>query len=63
MKAKIFLCDICKNKVIGGQGDVRIKYHAKRKWFLWHEEGWERIDICASCLEKIILAREGEENE
>ena len=62
MKVKINLCDICKEKIIGDDGDIRLKYRAKRKWYLWDESGWERIDICNKCLNKIILAKE-EENK
>lgn len=60
MKAKVIYCDICKNKIIGDDGDVRIKYHAKMRWWLWYEGGWKRIDICAECLDKIISAKEDE---
>ncbi len=56
MKATI--CDICKERIIGCTGDIKIKYRAKRKWCLWHEDGWVRIDICANCLDKIISAKE-----
>lgn len=63
MKAKVVFCDICKNKIIGTNGDVRIKYRAKRKWYLWYESGWERIDICADCLTEIIKAKEESDSE
>ena len=63
MKAKVIFCDICKNKIIGDDGDVRIKYRAKRRWWLWYESGWERIDICANCLDKIIRAKEESDSE
>ena len=57
---KVVLCDICKNKIIGDNGDVKIKYRAKRQWISWYEAEWYRIDICADCLNKIISAKEGE---
>lgn len=60
MKVKLVYCDICKEKIVGDEGDVRIKYRAKRKWYSWWEEGWSRIDICADCLNKIISAKEEE---
>lgn len=64
MKAKLAFCDICKNKIIGNDGDIRLKYKAKRKWYLWMEGGWEKIDICNNCLTLIIKAKEeGEEND
>lgn len=31
MKAKVVFCDICKEKIIGDDGDIRIKYRAKKK--------------------------------
>lgn len=63
MKAKVVFCDICKNKIIGDDGDVRIKYRAKRRWIFGYEGGWNRIDICANCLNKIILAKDWSESE
>lgn len=63
MQGKIVLCDICKEKIIGLDGDVRIKYRAKRKWQLWYEDGWSRIDICSKCLNKIISAKERSNNK
>lgn len=63
MRAKVIFCDICKDKIIGNDGDVRMKYKAKMRWWLWYEGGWKKIDICASCLNKIILAKEEKEDE
>lgn len=63
MKAKVVFCDICKNKIIGNEGDIRIKYRAKRRWDLWYEGGWNRIDICANCLTKIIKTKEENDKE
>lgn len=57
MKAKVVFCDIC-DRIIGNDGDVMIKYRAKKRWDLWYEGGWDRIDICANCLNKIISAKE-----
>lgn len=31
---KAIICDICKDKIIGDDGDMKIKYRAKRKWYL-----------------------------
>ena len=64
MKVKLNYCDICKNRLFGSDGDVRIKYRAKRKWINWYDFGWERIDICSKCLNKIISAKaESEDKE
>ena len=63
MKAKVIICDICREKIFNDDGDINIKYQAKRKWYLWCEGGWERIDICANCLNKIISAKKENESE
>lgn len=60
---KVILCDICKNRIIGDDGDIKIKYRAKRKWYSWYEDGWDKIDICANCLNKIISAKERSNNK
>ena len=61
MKAKVIFCDICKNKIIGDDGDIRLKYKAKRRWYLWDEGGWNKIDICSSCLNAVIKLKEKSE--
>lgn len=43
MKGTFVFCDICKDR-IGNNGDVKIKYKAKMRWWLWYEGGWKRID-------------------
>lgn len=58
MKAKVIFCDICMDRILGDDGDIRIKYKAKKRWYSWYEGGWSRIDICANCLDKIISAKE-----
>ena len=63
MKAKFIICDICKDKIIGDDGDIRIKYKAKRRWDLWYEGSWNRIDICDNCLNQIIRAKEESDSE
>lgn len=63
MKVKVIICDICKKKIIGNENDIRIKYRAKSKWCLWYESGWNKIDICANCLNKIISAKEESDSE
>lgn len=63
MKAKVIFCDICKDKIIGDDGDIRLKYRAKRRWILWDEGGWDRIDICSNCLNKIISVKEESDSE
>lgn len=51
---KIHVCDICKRN----QPDAKIKYkyRAKKAWSLWCESGWDKIELCQDCLEKIIEA-------
>ena len=50
---KIQVCDLCRAELFK-EGDVKIKYKAKRFWVSWYEAGWEHIDICQDCLKKII---------
>lgn len=57
MKVKNRICDICK-KELTRHGDLQIKYKAKRQWVSWHESGWDSIDICERCLNRIISAKE-----
>lgn len=40
----------------------KIKYKAKRLWTSWYESIWEKIEICNECLNKIIKAKEEEDN-
>lgn len=56
---KIRICDICKKKMVYNSSDIKIKYRAYRRWEIWYEGGWNRIDICTDCLNKIISAKEG----
>ena len=42
---------------------IKYKYKAKRKWRSWYEEGWERIELCQECLDKIIEAKNGVSDE
>ena len=55
------VCDICKEK--SPDAKIKYKYRAKRFWcsFLY-ESGWERIELCQDCLEKIIQAEKEKEN-
>ena len=55
---KIRVCDICKKKMVYNSSDIKIKYRAYRRWEIWYESGWNRIDICTDCLNKIISAKE-----
>lgn len=56
MKVKYRACDLCKRKLFN-EGDVKFKYKAKRKWYGYPmDSGWDKIEICAECLEKIIGA-------
>jgi hypothetical protein len=63
MKVKAIYCDICKDRIIGCDGDIRLKYKAKRRWYLWYEGGWNKIDICDNCLNQIIRAKEESDSE
>ena len=51
---KLHVCDICKKN--SPDAKIKYKYKAKRFWCLWWEGGWERIEFCQKCLDKIINA-------
>ena len=56
MKVKYRVCDLCGDELCH-DGDVRIKYKAKRhneRWITFYETEWKNIDICTNCLNKII---------
>lgn len=54
---KVRICDLCK-KQFGNEGDVKFKYKAKKRWYCFDEAGWEKLDICSECINKIIAAKE-----
>ena len=56
----LHVCDLCKKNYPDAK--IKYKYKAKRFWCLWYEGGWERIELCQECLDKIIKA-ESEETE
>ena len=49
---KLHVCDLCKKN--DPDAKIKYKYKAKRFWWLWYEGGWERIELCQECLDKII---------
>ena len=48
------VCDICKRH----QPDAKIKYkyRAKKAWYFGFDSGWDKIELCRECLDKIIEA-------
>ena len=54
MKKRV--CDLCEERTPDAK--IKYRYKAKRRWFLWYEEGWNRIELCEDCLMKIINAKE-----
>jgi len=55
MKKTIHVCDLCKQPRI----DFKLKYHAKRRWLIIppsgvSRSGWKKIELCKTCLDKII---------
>lgn len=55
------VCDLCKKN--SPDAKIKYKYRAKRFWRLWEECGWERIELCQECLDKIItVVRTDKEN-
>lgn len=56
------VCDLCKKN--NPDAKIKYKYRAKRFWWSWHEGGWEKIELCQECLDKIIKAEnEPQESE
>ncbi len=53
------VCDICKDNFPDAK--IKYKYRAKKVWYSWYERGWDRIELCQDCLDKIIEA--DKENE
>ena len=53
------VCNLCKKNPPDAK--IKYKYKAKLFWYSWYEGGWERIELCKECLDKIIKA-ESEEN-
>ncbi len=49
------VCDLCKRNTPDAK--IKYKYKAKRFWISWHKSRWERIELCQSCLDKIIKAK------
>ena len=55
---KIRVCDLCKKN--DPDAKIKYKYRAKHFWWLWYEGGWEKIELCQECLDKIIKAESEE---
>ena len=55
---KLHVCDLCKKN--SPDAKIKYKYKAKRFWCLWYESGWEKIELCQECLDKIIKAESEE---
>lgn len=52
---KVKVCDLCEARYPDAK--IKYRYKAKRRWFSWYEEGWDKIELCTECLEKIINAK------
>lgn len=48
------VCDLCKKN--NPDAKIKYKYKAKHFWWSWYEGGWEKIELCQECLDKIIKA-------
>lgn len=60
MKIKTEVCDLCKKN--SPDAKIKYKYKAKHFWYSLGETGWDRIELCQDCLDKIIEAdKAGEE--
>ena len=56
MKVNTHICDLCKKN--SPDAKIKYKYRAKRFWWSWYEGGWEKIELCQECLDKIIKQKE-----
>ena len=56
MKVKIQVCDICREPM----REVTHKIKIKKKWHSWYESGWDKMDLCEECADKIIYAIQNE---
>jgi len=52
------VCDICQKNY----PRVHIKHNIKAKRFYVLTWGWDKIDVCQDCLDKIIKAKEESED-
>lgn len=51
------VCDVCQHE----PPTFKMKYKAKQLSKVdWTSANWERIELCESCLDKIIKAKESE---
>lgn len=57
MKMRISRCDICKKNYPDAK--IKYKYKAKKTWSSWGEEGWNKIELCQECLDKIVNVDQG----
>lgn len=61
---KVITCDLCDTEDVGEY----LVIHAKRKWYLWTEEGLsrEKIYICEGCQKRLkaaaVCSREKDKN-
>lgn len=44
------ICDICGKTT----HDLEKSLIIKRRWTLWWEAGWNRLDICKDCTERMM---------
>lgn len=57
----LHVCDLCKKNPPDAK--IKYKYKAKRFWYSWYEGGWEKIELCQECLDKIIKAESEDKND
>ena len=60
MRKEIIICDLCGQPITSLNDEEEYKF--KKRWSLWHEHGWERIDLHQSCREKLFKAIEEQAN-
>ena len=60
-RMKMHVCDICKRNKADAK--IKYKYRAIKAWYSFFGCGWDEIELCQDCLDKIIEADKAESEE
>ena len=47
-------CDFCECEIKPDDESFEYKLKIKRKWYSFHESGWEKLILCRECQEAIV---------
>ena len=53
------VCDVCQKELV--RVKIKYKYKAKKFWMSYGSCGWEKMELCNDCLNKIIRSKSKEE--